>query len=68
MDETGLYWDSIAPYTWTSVDNKEAYVCLNGIKRRDVLVGTYVQKAKDLAGLLNFVTKKQKRLMVIKWS
>lgn len=63
MDETGLYSDSIQPYTWTFSDDKEAYVVSSGVQRRDTVVGTI---RADGEGFATFIEHKNMKTKTVK--
>ena len=60
MDETGLFSDSIPPYTWTFHEDTQAYVCSSGIKRRDTLVATITANGKGFATFIKHRNQKTK--------
>ena len=60
MDETGLYSDSIPPYTWTFQEDKQAYVCSSGTKRRDTLVATLTANGDGFATFIRHRNQKTK--------
>lgn len=79
MDETGLYSDSIPPYTWTIDTENEAYVVSSGQQRRDTVVatiraddkgfGTFIEhknmKTKSVKGQKIIVDKGTKGMILI---
>lgn len=62
MDETGLYSNSIAPYTWTFGDDTQAYVCTTGTKRRDTLVATISANGDGFATFIKHRNQKTKKV------
>lgn len=63
MDETGLYSDSIPPYTWTFGQDKQAYVCSSGTKRRDTLVATISANGN---GFATFIKHRNQKTRTVK--
>ena len=60
MDETGLYSDSIPPYTWTMDTDNEAYVVSSGQQRRDTVVATIRADGKGFATFIEHKNMKTK--------
>lgn len=67
MDETGLYSDSIPPYTWTDGDDKEAYVVSSGVQRRDTLVATIRGDGEGFSTFIRHQNMRTKTVVVIRF-